>query len=490
MKEQHDDLQPETIDQVLEDGVSWPPDRQTTRLIQHLQSGSQEYARANEHSLDRIWSRLAQSQKHPVFLQAQWKRPEKKLIVLKERKVMQDHTDIYPPIYLSQPKKGRSFLRAMGLGLIAAVAIVAMASFALFPNLLRSAAQTVNRSTITGAAQQQQGITNGKQVCSFAGGTNGVLQKTLWAPSLAWSTQGQIAVAGYSTLKVISAQDCSATYSKTLQNYLASWSPDGKQLVTADADGAALNVLDTKGNTLAHLSFAKLGAISVGPVMWSSDSKKLIYVAFDTLDQSSIKSVDVASGSGVTTLLKLPVESGVLLLMPDGKSLVLEHLNRAEKKKDIEIWNIDSGKKTSTVSFSPQSGNVQFFSPVMQSISADAISPDGSQLALGTSDHGTYQVQIYDTTSGKLQTSFDASTWPITALSWSPDGKYLAESTSAIHIYDVNAQKTVATFGNVDEQHMINTLAWSPDSKGLVSSTTLVKVNDHSQNTVTVWGLN
>jgi WD40 repeat protein len=82
----------------------------------------------------------------------------------------------------------------------------------------------------------------------------------------------------------------------------------------------------------------------------------------------------------------------------------------------------------------------------------------------------------------------DASAHVIGALAWSPDGKYLAESGSDMHIWNVKTRHIVATFGKVDKIHWIATLAWSPDSTMLVSSTNVIQKND-AQNTVHVWKL-
>ena len=50
MNEEKDTLDAQFIDQVIEGDSLLPHDRQTTRLIQHLQTSSQEYALANERS--------------------------------------------------------------------------------------------------------------------------------------------------------------------------------------------------------------------------------------------------------------------------------------------------------------------------------------------------------------------------------------------------------------------------------------------------------
>jgi hypothetical protein len=67
-EEQNDNVQSETIDHVIDGGDLSQQDRQTTRLIQHLYLGTQAYARENERSLERIWSRLVQTQEYARIL--------------------------------------------------------------------------------------------------------------------------------------------------------------------------------------------------------------------------------------------------------------------------------------------------------------------------------------------------------------------------------------------------------------------------------------
>ena len=116
-----------------------------------------------------------------------------------------------------------------------------------------------------------------------------------------------------------------------------------------------------------------------------------------------------------------------------------------------------------------------------------AWSHDGAFLALGLPNSST--VQVWAAATGKLSATFqdsDTSLKLVGALAWSPDGKYLAESTTAIHIWDVQAQKRVATFGKGDAEHEIVALAWSSDSDMLASSSIHLA---HTQNTVTIWKL-
>ncbi|HTK07211.1 MAG TPA: hypothetical protein VL485_08580 [Ktedonobacteraceae bacterium] len=489
MSEEKDNVQPETIDHVLEDGWLPPQDRQTARLVQHLQLGSQAYAQANERSLDHIWQRLAQSQEHSVFLPAQWKQQEGKIITVKEKVIMEDNnaswgTNSSPS--LSPARKRRPLLRTIGLSLIAAVAIVTIVSFTAFSGILRPASQTANKgqSTITGApAQQQQpqppAISSAKLACSVGLDVRALPPFDYSITRADWSAQGEIAVTSTQNLTTFSAQDCSGKSTKSLAVYDAIWSPDGKKLLTADSSAAALNVLDSKGHTIANIPFTQLGAVSVGSPVWSSDSTKIIFAAVEPNHQSSIKSVD-ANGSHLKTLMKMSNNemSGVTALSLDGRYALMVQPNVATKQKDLSIWNVSTGKKVITL---PSS---------VDHYDAAVFSPNSSLFAIG----GASNVQIYSMADGKLQSSFNdpdagEGVKDLSGLAWSPDGKYLAESATSINIYNVNAKKIVTTFGKVDAHHKIFSVAWAPDEHGLVSSADLIPDDGHSLTTVNVWTL-
>jgi WD40 repeat protein len=482
MEEQNDNLQPETIDHVIDGGQLSQPDRQTNRLLQHLYEGTQAYAHENERSLERIWSCLAQSQVYSQALQATRERSEGKVINIKERKTMQNNSTSWgmnppppPPASLVQPKKSRPFWRTMGIGLVAAVAVITIVSFMLFSGILRSGASMAGNGPWTVVVSGQQParssenvISSGRQVCSFAGELNPTNRKP-YPPDPAWSSQGEIAVGGYSSFKAFSANDCTAAFSKPLQEtYGTKWSPDGKKVVTVDGGDNSYYVLDNHGNTVAHLSSSQLGTRTVDDrVVWSSDSSKLIFPSGD-----SIKSMAITGNGSPTTLMTLPSNSAnstVALLSPGGKYALLKRTN------DFEIWDVNSGKWISTILSAGNSFEWAF-------------SPDGSLLAMGERD----QIQIYSTADGKLQSSFSSSQadpGQSLVLAWSPDGKYLAEGTNTINIYDVNAKKAVATFGQVDAHHAVFSVAWSPDGTGLVSAAGTIDDNTSPGVTVSVWKL-
>ncbi len=350
---------------------------------------------------------------------------------------------------------------------------------------MRSAPQPSGKGLLSGLGaqssqqqgQQQKEISSAKQVCSFASEIASI-NGAPWGPSLSWSSQGQIAVATYSHFKLYSPTNCTATFSaqSIQQTYETIWSPDGKKVLTVDAGDNTLYIFDNHGSSLAHLSFPQLGTSGVGSLVWSSDSNKIIFSARNAANQESVKSIDSSNNYKVTTVLTLPADSAGYLYSPDGKLLLVTHADMVAHTKVLQLWDVTTGKQIS--SFAPSS----FFGM--------AFSPDGSLVA-GSVDvtGGNSQIQIYSTANGKLVSSFVSSSKFIASLAWSPDGKYLAASETSINLYDVNAQKTIATFGQVDTQHAITALAWSPNSKSLVSSAGTVQEGAIPDDTVTVWAL-
>jgi hypothetical protein len=476
MKEPKDTLQPETIDHVIETHA-FSQDRQTNRLIQQLHASAHQYTQENEQSLDRIWSRIVQSQEHSFPLQQAWRPPEEKVLPMKERNTREEDSVPWATNYPTTPvqlKKRSSFLRVASIGLIAAVAIIMIVSFTIFSGVLRSAPQTINKQTTgTGSQKQQQQkvITGGKQVCSLSAGPQGSMQGTSGSADLAWSSQGLLAVATSQEIKVYATKNCATTSFSQPQLQQANgpvWSPDGNKLfVSSGSAGSNAYILDSTGKIITRLSFPA----GVNSRVWSPDNT-LVINSLDAHDENNIKEniniVDVNNGNKVTTTL-LP-EGVVVGFSANGKLALVQHFS----KNNLTIWDINAEKQAGNASFPIATSDAQ-------------LSPDGSLLALDNEG----KIKIYSTTDGKQLASFEhkVTGYNTRTLAWSPDGKYLAEGADVITIYDVAAKKLATTLGTSSDQDRITNLAWSPDGAGIASATKATSNDQPSDLTINVWAL-
>lgn len=507
MKEDENSLSPEALDMLTERSSSRLP-QEERRLVQNFYTFSQEYARENERSLERIWNRFVQSQEHSAVPQdRQQEKPEGKLLFI-EGKAMQENDFRWPAessTLHSQPmrRSRRSFARTLSISVAAAVVLITILSWALLSSLHKPGTLGSSNNGNT----PQKAISHGTLLCSFSNDNNTLEYPR--QPSLHWSSRGQLATT-YDNLKIVDAQSCSQKSSQQTSYESATWSPDGKRLlVFASVDSSdyqKASIIDAStGKVIATFKIAQQASIQhqsngvvplsafsggagpytgFGPSMWSADGTQIISVV-SVQGEVTVQLWNASTGAPVRTLFTVPGTLGtdaqpLNLLSPDGKYLAVQF-----DDSSIQIWSIDSGKRVSTIPF--EKGEFDF----MGFPSAVAWSPDGTSLALGLTNAS--KVQIWSTATAQLIASFtdtDASAHVIGALAWSPDGKYLAESGSDIHIWDVKAQKFVATFGKVDPTRWTATLAWSPDSRMLVSATNgILQKGKITENKINVWKL-
>ena len=546
MKEQDSSFSPEAIDALTgrEQGKQLLPDEQ--RLIRDVYSLSHKYARENERSLERIWNRLAQQgQEQPARIQQQETgtpglfregkaMPQKDIYqeLLQERRQQGNYQEREFSTLDSQPVKraGRSRWRALGMSAAAAVVVLTILSWAVLSAGLHHGPQR------THVASQQPDIHTGTLLCSFSVDSQLKGDLAYAQPTLDWSANGQIAAA-YSTLKTVSGQNCAqgAAFTGTFTQF-AEWSPNGKQLLISKKDDSrGVEVVDAKtGNVVAtfvpqqgststasvHAStttgLSFLDSLSGGPnpvdgaikgvvqSVWSADGTQVISAIDEShvngpTSAASVQIWNASTGTLVRTALTFGANvqflggnspESAIAISPDGKYVAVQVASGS-----IQVWSIASGKQVSTIPFTTIPSGTAASDLFNYLPSAVAWSPDSASLALGSiysSTNNANSMQVWSVANGQLTATFhdtDDPTSNIGTLAWSPDGKYLAESYSDIHIWDVNANKLVATFGKVTTKQGIYALAWSPDGKMLASSVQNNAGGDPRPNTMNVWQL-
>ncbi|MEO6892063.1 MAG: hypothetical protein ABI456_20715 [Ktedonobacteraceae bacterium] len=497
MKEDENSLTPEALNRQTE---RWSGELslEERRLIQDMYASSHVYSQENQHSLERIWSRFVQRQEESVFLREDRPRdPEGKQLFIEEKAMQKNEISQEIPFStFHSPTVARprhALWRTLSIGVAAAVILLTILSGTLLFYGQKHPTTPSRPRTQTDATQKV--LSSGALVCSFSDNANGYPVPI--QPTLDWSSHGQLAVT-YHNLETASAQTC-ASKSANLQPQAqqATWSPDGTRLLVLSGTFKA-EVLDAStGRIIASFPGADPGA-AIDQSAWLSNG-----TIVSAVERAATKSGDFAQAGNVIPILMqvwdaktgalirtaitfgagkqlLGLNVGMLPISPNGKYVAVQKAN-----SNVEIWDIDSGKLVNSLPYHHLTN--------MVSVSALAWSPDGAFLALGLPN--TAAMQIWSIATGHLVATFtDRDTWFhfIGALAWSPNGRYLAESGSAIHVWDVKAQKIVTTFGRVNKPLYIPTLAWSPDSTMLVSTAnSAVEPGQKAllQNTVHVWKL-
>jgi WD40 repeat protein len=94
-----------------------------------------------------------------------------------------------------------------------------------------------------------------------------------------------------------------------------------------------------------------------------------------------------------------------------------------------------------------------------------ALSPDGKTAATGGRNGRRGELTLWDVGTGREITTFALGTGAPQALTFSPDGRFLAAQWDGITVWDVSARKQLATLkGSISS---VDTLAFSPDGKRL-----------------------
>jgi WD40 repeat protein/basic membrane lipoprotein Med (substrate-binding protein (PBP1-ABC) superfamily) len=227
-------------------------------------------------------------------------------------------------------------------------------------------------------------------------------------------------------------------------------SPDGRQFVTAAADGSAKTWDVVTGEQLLRLE----GFYAA----YSPDGKRLAVV----LPNGIVNMIDPSTGKEIQFPGQIDADFSVAL-SPDGLRLATVAPNNTPK-----TWDVTTGREL--VAFS---GHTDFISTVV-------FNPDGTRL-LTASDDGT--ARLWDTTTGEQLLSLSDHPGWVIAAKYSPDGKLIATiSGNKTYLWDANTGQKIQTL----EGHKNNvfTVAFSPDGKHIVAAEndTKVKTWDISKN--------
>jgi WD40 repeat protein len=230
------------------------------------------------------------------------------------------------------------------------------------------------------------------------------------------------------------------------------WSPDGRHLASAGADGT-VKVSDAVTGQQTFALWSHNGGSTAA--CWSPDGRRLATAGGD----GTVRVRDAATGQPTLTLPghAIPVQS--VCWCPDGRRLA-----SAGKDWAVKVWDTVTGQEALSLR-----GHVG-------GVSGVCWSPDGRRLASAGAD-GT--ARVWDASSREEALVLRGHAGGVSGVCWSPDGRRLASAGAdgTVRVWDVGSgQEAVSLKGHTGP---VESVCWSPDGKRLASAS--------QDGTVKVW---
>src|SRR5258708_7222042 len=249
------------------------------------------------------------------------------------------------------------------------------------------------------------------------------------------------------------------SYQTPFDVYSLAWSPDSQRIAAANNDGAH-TFAPTGGHVVDYsvVNNSNNGYTPAYGVAWSPDGKRL------AASSDKVRIWDAASGR-----LLLTYAPGSATPTP-GPSPTPTPGGPVTPTPGTTAYN-SSSKVFYSAACSPTSMN----SPLSGGSPAwtTAWSPDGQLMA--TAFNGGYGniVQVWNTNNGHLVATYRGHRDFVAALSWSPDGKYVASASydKTVQVWEASTGRTVTIYhGHASSGSFVSDVQWSPDGKTIASS--------------------
>ena len=237
------------------------------------------------------------------------------------------------------------------------------------------------------------------------------------------------------------------------------FSPDGRRFAVATSIGIWMYDAHT-GEELALLAVLPGEGRMVTTIAFSPDGRTLASGEFDGVGRLW----DVLTGKPIATFKEVasPRYAGLttLVFSENGKKLM------GATTREISAWKLGEDIKQLTTLQLEKANTVR-------SITSVLISPDGRFLAAQLTDwkNKNFQIQLWDTATGKLSHTLTGHTWWIKSIAFSADSKTLVsgDEHETIRLWDTATGKLKATL-NWRRGISTHALAFSPNRRFIASA--------------------
>jgi WD40 repeat protein/DNA-binding SARP family transcriptional activator len=256
------------------------------------------------------------------------------------------------------------------------------------------------------------------------------------------------------------------------------WSPDSRRIVSGGTDGTArvweleLHPTDQTVEVVGrqvHLLAAQ-GTQSGVYAAFSPDAR---WVITGDVGIAAVKIWDL-SGQGDAEVVNIRTDPALVdaAYLPDGRIVA------SYDRGSVGIWNEDRDAEEPVAILGPAGGSDR---PVFQA----APSPNGELVAM-VRDLSPV-VSVWNVETGTLAFDYDARDDGITAVDWSPDGRYLAVSEFAGRLLMLDAEDggRPTVVGSEPEPHQIRALTFSPDGRTIATASFNQEIPDTHH--VSIW---
>ena len=223
----------------------------------------------------------------------------------------------------------------------------------------------------------------------------------------------------------------------------ASFSPDGRRIVTASDDTTA-RVWDAASGT--EIALLKAHEQPVTSASFSPDGRRIVTTSYD-------QTARVWDAEGGAEIALLKAHEGVVLnasFSPDGRWIVT-----ASSDNTARVWDAESGTE------------IALLKGHERAVSGASFSPDGRRIVMASSDN---TARVWDAASGTEIALLKGHERAVSGASFSPDGRRIvtASRDNTARVWDTESGKKIALLKG--HEQTVNGASFSPDGRRIVTA--------------------